>query len=188
MASPRSNGDWSLTMKTRAAFSLLEVVFAVAVLVGGVVSLLALLTPVASVEARAPSAAIAREVAASVPRELERIRDMAEGSPTTTRLDFVAASVGESGLRLVASAAGAPLLLESEAGSGGGLPAGLQYYLVEVTPMPEPWRYHSGSGFLALHVTVSWPYRLPAGGATSEAVVTNPDAREALHLRFVLTP
>lgn len=46
------------------------------------------------------------------------------------------------------------------------IPAGDQYFLVECWRFPsEPMRFDGQKAFLALHVRVSWPYRLPGAPA-----------------------
>ena len=170
--------------KNGSAFSLLEVVLAVGLFALGLVGVVALFTPTARiVDGRGAAARTARLVHA-VRLELERFRAAVEVAPDVSPLDQLAAAIGDEGLRLVADRNGERLELEN----GGGLPPRERYHLILVERRQGALAHQDGAGFLALTVSVRWPYRLPLGENEADSIPASAADAEFLTFGFALTP
>lgn len=148
--------------KARAAFSLVEVIVAIGILAVTVVAVIgmsaALGQRAATINARGQAIALAD----AIENELERIRDVLPKAAGSSALDALAAlapeNTSEQSLRLVAANDGLRVAREDEDDPAFRVPPAAQYFLVEVRQQSGPLAYGE-SGFLALAVTIRWPYR-----------------------------
>jgi len=149
------------------AFSLIEVIVAVAVFAGAVAVILALLPGLANRGAETADRLTAQRLPEALRVELKRW-----ATPGVEVLAAQTPLLGPSpadGLAFVASRDGVRLQPRDNPGSGAGpMPEAEQYFLVEC------WRFSDGAlrfdpatGALALTVRVSWPYRTPGSTAGS---------------------
>jgi type II secretory pathway pseudopilin PulG len=154
----------SLRRDRALAFTLIEVVVASGLLAVTVVAVLglqgAMVRSVADVTERARVA----QLADAIEVELRRLRDLPVPEGETGRLDALARLIPASGrpdaLRLVAARDGTKVIRESDADvSGMGVEPRARFYLIEVRQQPPPLSYARDAGFLALTLTVSWPYQ-----------------------------
>jgi type II secretory pathway pseudopilin PulG len=157
--------------KIRAfGFSLIEVVVAVGVFGIAVVALLGVLSATGRTVSDLADGDAAIKLAANVEAEMRRY--------ALTRTDFddfasniPAAGVG-AGLVLVANQKGDRVVIETAADnniSAGNatLPVGMKgrdrYFRLVVRSLPAPLDYTNGDGYIALSVSVEWPFQLPLG-------------------------
>jgi hypothetical protein len=142
-------------------FSLLEVIIAAGLFAGSVAVIIALLAVLSRQAAETTESLTARGLPDAVKIELDRLA--ASGFDLlATRIPVMTAPLPD-GLPLVASRDG------REAQSLAYLPpatarfsAAEQFYFVECWTFPdEPLRFNSSKASLAIHVRISWPYRLP---------------------------
>jgi hypothetical protein len=142
-------------------FSLIEVILAAAIFAGSVTVIIGLLAVLARQAGETSDSLAARQLPDATKIELDRLAiggmdSLAGQIPTMT------APLGD-GLELTAPRDVAEVQsLNYRAPAAGRIPADEQYYLVECWRFPaEPLRYDPTRAFLALHVRISWPYRLP---------------------------
>lgn len=146
-------------------FSLMEVVIAAGLFAGTVTVAIALLAGLLRQAGELEARLTARRLPDAIKVELGRL--------ATQGFDSLAAQVpvlsgpAAAGFALVADAdGGAVQALVNPASGAGRLPVNEQFFLVECWRYPdEPLRFDSSKACLALHVRVTWPYRLPASSA-----------------------
>lgn len=139
------------------AFSLLEVVIAVALFVMTVTTILALLPALSQRSSAVADRLAAQRLPDSVRLELKRI--------AATGLDSLAARVPvmeevvPAGFPLVATRNGARVHSRDEpAPAAGGIAGEERYFLIECWRFQEePLRYHDGGRLLVVGVQVTWP-------------------------------
>lgn len=157
------------------AFSLIEVIVAVALFATSVAVILALLPGLTLRGTETTDRLVAQQLPDALQVELRRLA--AQGFDALAGQAPVQGMPAENGLAFVATRNGARLHSRDYLPPASGrIPTGEQYYLVEC------WRFPSGAlqfdaaqSSLALAVRVSWPYHLPGGTAP-----TSPDARHEL--------
>lgn len=160
----------------RRAFSLIEVVIATAIVAVGVTTVLALLAALVKNSTHAGSSAGALALAPAIQTYLQRRADV--DSLDRWVSDLPLASASTTGLRYVAARTGDQLRLLSEAEIE--MPPRDQFYLIELGRFSgtAPLGYETGANHLAVHVTITWPFRtLTLDGLASEVP---PDARDAI--------
>jgi type II secretory pathway pseudopilin PulG len=152
----------------RGAFSLIEVVIAVAIFSFAAVSILALLPLTARQAAGSRDLETAARLCDAVRLEAQRL---------VQRADFA----GFSELELVVARDGTALrpLDPTET-------AGEQYFLIEIAPYGRaPLQFSASTPLLVLAARVTWPFRPPGGGP---APATSPANREEFGFVFALRP
>lgn len=166
-------------LRPQRAFSLIEVIVAVAVFAGAVAVMLALLPGLAQRGTEASDRLTAQRLPDALQVELKRLA--APGIEALAAQTPLLGAAPVDGLAFVASRHGTRLQLRDAPAPGAGvMPESEQYFLVECWRFPEgPLRFDPATGALALVVRASWPYRTP-GSST-------PTAPEARHeLMFVM--
>lgn len=170
--------------KTRCAFSLVEVVIAVAIFAAAVAVILALLPSLTRQSIEVSDELVAQRMADAIQSELTRIAaaggfDVLSDSSTIP----VMAVPLSAGLSMVASRDGGRLHTESylPPPSAGRLAESERYFLIEL------WKFSAGklaydpSGtVLPLYARISWPYRTPG------AIAPTPPA-ERQEIAFVVS-
>lgn len=139
------------------AFSLLEVVIAVALFVMTVTTILALLPALSQRSSAVADRLAAQRLPDAVKLELKRI--------AATGLDALAARVPvmdetvPAGFPLVATRNGARVISRDDpAPAAGSIAEEERYFLIECWRFPgEPLRYHNEGGLLVVCVQVTWP-------------------------------
>jgi prepilin-type N-terminal cleavage/methylation domain-containing protein len=182
--------------RSRRGFTLIEVVVAVGVFAVGIVAVLGLLSPVSRSVAAVADRDKAAQLGDAIQTELARLRDSQTATASLTKLDVFAALVPAGGtLNLVASRDGAHAIRESDAGNDTvtGSPPGIakrdRYFLVVVSRQPSPLGdYTDGSGFLALTLTVKWPYQIATGAGADDATAADLTQASVLILNTALSP
>ena len=189
-------------MRTRPAFSLVEVVAALGLVAVTVVALLGLFAASLRAPAEIADARIAAKMSGCIQEELERLR--AEAG-----LDRLAASIPPAGStaprRLVAPRTGRIALCADGAAPAADralddpVQAGIalrdRFFLVEMWQSPDV-PYLANEGYLLVSALVAWPYRLPTGPATPGVSRCDADPwrevppveRRTLKLNFALRP
>lgn len=152
----------SVVRKVRG-FSLVEVIIAAAIFAGSVAVVIALMAGMARQGAETVETLAARRLPDAVKVELTRL-----ASAGFDRLAAELPLVGtprDEGFALVASQDTAEVQsLSFLPPASGPLPSSGQFFLVECWRFSlEPLRWDPAKAFLAIHVRVSWPYRLPGG-------------------------
>ena len=175
------------------AFSLIEVVVALGLLAVTVVAVLALQGSIGRAVADVSDHHRAAQLADAIGVELRRLRDLPlpEGRPDS--LEALSVLIPPEGsdqpLRLVAPREGTRVIRESDADHPvNGLPWRDRYYLIEVRQQPAPLAYAPGAGYLAVAVTVKWPFQVAADSSATGAVAADPTQASMLILSFALTP
>jgi prepilin-type N-terminal cleavage/methylation domain-containing protein len=153
-------------MRSCRAFSLVEVVIAVAIFAGAVAVTIAMLPALTRQSIEASDALVAQRMPDSIQIELKRIASEggfdALASPSITPM---MATPLPAGLTLVATRNGVRLhsLTYQVPPASAAIPQAEQYFLIEL------WQYRSGAltydangAVLPLYARVSWPYRTPA--------------------------
>jgi hypothetical protein len=143
------------------AFSLIEVIIAVGIFAGAVAVIIGLMAALSRQAADSLDSLAAQRLPEAIKVELDRL--------AASGFDSLAGQVPSmsvplaNGFELVAARDAAEVeSLGYLPPSTGRLPIDAHYYLVECWRFPaEPLRYDAQKAFLALHVRVSWPYRLP---------------------------
>jgi hypothetical protein len=154
---------------TSRAFSLIEVIVAVALFAGTVAVILALLPGLMRQGAENADRLVAQQLAEPLRVELKRLsaagfdalagRVPAMGQPPSNGLAFVA---DRSGSRLHARDYRPP--------ATGAIAEDEQYFLVECWRFPSgPLAFDAAQSSLALAVRVSWPHRQPGSGTATPA-------------------
>jgi prepilin-type N-terminal cleavage/methylation domain-containing protein len=177
----------------RAAFTLIEVIIAVAIFAGAIVVIIGLFGPLNRSIGEVADNGRAARLADGINVELMRLRDT-QSTTSGSKLDALATLVANGAvLNLVASADGSRVIRESDAvndpltGTPPGIATRDRYYLIEVRMQPAPLNYTAGtSTFLALTATVSWPYQVATGPTTSIPSVVS--ERQSLLFNYALTP
>jgi hypothetical protein len=162
----------------------------------GIVAVLGLLSPVSRSVAGVADQDKAAHLGEAIQTELARLRDSQTATSSLTKLDAFAALVPAGGtLNLVASRDGAHVIRESDAGNDTvtGSPPGIakrdRYFLIVVTRQPSPLGdYTNGAGFLALTLTVKWPYQITAGSGADDATAADLTVASVLVLNTALPP
>lgn len=152
-------------------FSLLEVVIAVGIFAVAGTVMLALLPALTRQTGDSADAFTAQRLPDSLRIELQRLAS-GNFSGLASAVPVMAAPLA-GGLEVVATRDGARLhsLMYLPPASGEGIPAGEQYFQVEVWRFNQaPFAYDSSAAVLPLYVRVSWPYRIP-GSTTPTAPV-----------------
>jgi hypothetical protein len=153
------------------AFSLIEVITAVALFATSVTVIIALLPSLARQSGESMDLLAAQRLPDALKVELTRL--------AAANFDSLAGEVPvmpaplAGGLAFVADRDAARLQSRDYlAPAAGQLTESEQYFLVECWRFPEePLRFDNQKGFLALAVRISWPYRLPGSSAsTAESV------------------
>ena len=160
--------------RTRAAaFTLVEVVVALGVLAVTVVAALGLLGAMGrSANENSETERAGQLVEASL-SELARLRDHPVGEGLPGQLDGLAAIIPASdspaSFKLVGSRDGLRAVNETDADDPetGVLPRD-RFYLIEVRQQTAPLNYRSDAGFMALSLTVRWPYRIASGPGAAD--------------------
>lgn len=179
-----------------SAFTLVEVVVAVGVFAVTIVAVLGLLGPVGRSVAGVSDQDKAAQLGDAIQSELMRLRDSQTAGSGQTKLDAFAALVPANGLlKLVAARDGTVVVRESEAdndpatGSPPGVAKRDRYFLIEVSRQPAPLgNYSNGAGFLALTLTVKWPYQIATGPAATDATAADLTQASVLILNAGLSP
>ncbi len=164
-----------------SAFSLIEVVVAVAVVAIGIMAVLSMVPGLLRQRAETRNAQVALGLAPAIAGKLQEIAT-GNGGNLSGQLPLLG---GDSNGRLclVASRDGAELSLRQGSGAQAD---GDQYFLIEVFQFAHaPLAYTSGDGVLALSARVSWPYLIRAGGQTTEIP---PADRQAVSYTISLRP
>lgn len=175
------------------AFSLIEVVVALGLLAVTVVTVLALQGSIGRSVAEVSDHYRASQLADAIDLELRRLRDLPLPDGRPERLGALSILIPPEGsdhpLRLVAPREGSRVLREAEADDPvNGLPLRDRYYLIEVRQQPAPLAYTPGAGYLAVAVTVKWPFQLAADSSASGAAAADLTQASGLLLNFALTP
>jgi len=170
-----------------AGFTLIEVVVAIGIFAVTVAAVLALLGLVARLPDEISDHDRAVRLADSIRAELVRLCDRTSVSETESRLDVFAGLIPPAGsaspLHLVASTDGTRVVRESEADvPATGIVLRDRYFLIEVCQQPPPLNYTAGAGFLAVTLTVKWPYQVPLGPGPTDAAAA--DMRQASAVVF----
>jgi prepilin-type N-terminal cleavage/methylation domain-containing protein len=190
---PRVSISSSISRLQARAFTLIEVIVASGLLAVAVVAVLglqgALNRSLADVADRSRAAGLGDAIEV----ELRRLREMPVPQSQFGRLDalarLISASDGPDPLRLVASRDGTQVIRESDADVPGlGVEPRARFFLVEVRQQPAPLNYAEGAGYLALTLTVSWPYQPAAGPGAAGSSAAAGQERSTLVLNTALTP
>jgi prepilin-type N-terminal cleavage/methylation domain-containing protein len=174
-------------------FTLIEVVVALGLLAVTVTGVIALHTAIARSATDASEQYRAAQLADVIDVELRRLRDLPvpEGQPG--KLDALAnlipPSDSNSPLRLVASRDATRAMRESEADQPAtGIALGDRFFLIEVRQQPAPLDYTRGAGYLAVSLTVKWPYQLATGPDSTGAMAADLAQASVLVFNSALTP
>jgi hypothetical protein len=142
------------------AFSLIEVIVAIGIFAGAVAVTIGFMAALSRQAADSMDGLTVQRLPDRLKVELERLA--ASGFDNLAGRIPPSAVPLDNGFRLVASRDAAEVQSLGYLPPAGAIPADAQYYLVECWRFPsEPLAYHGQKAFLALHVRVSWPYRLP---------------------------
>ena len=178
----------SISRRTARAFTLIEVVVASGLLAVAVVAVLGGQGAITRSVADVAALSRATQLADAIEIELQRLRDLPMPEGELGRLETLARLIPASGqpdpLRLVAPREGSKVVRESDADSPGtGVDPRARFFLIEVRQLPPPLSYSRGAGFLALTLTITWPYQAGTG------VTTEPgETGSQLVLNLALTP
>ncbi|MBL9216855.1 MAG: hypothetical protein JNG82_00070 [Opitutaceae bacterium] len=142
------------------AFSLIEVVIAVGLFAGSIVVIIGLLGTLSRQAADSADVLTAQRLPAAVRVELARLAG--NGFDGLAAQIPVMAAPLDHGFALVADREAAEVQSPNVTPPAALIPADAQYFLVECWRFPaEPLAFTGAKAFLALHVRVSWPYRVP---------------------------
>ncbi|MEO6873384.1 MAG: hypothetical protein ABI222_01045 [Opitutaceae bacterium] len=175
------------------AFTLLEVIVSLGLLSVTVVAILALHGYSRRAVADLTGQERAAQLGDAVAVELTRLRDLPAAEGHADKLEALSALVpsgdGAQALRLVAGPDGTRVTRESEADDQvKGLALRDRYYLIEVRQQLPPLNYSTGAGYLALGVTIKWPYQMAIGPDPDSAVTANPEQASVMMLNVALAP
>lgn len=145
------------------AFSLIEVILAVGICAGAIVTIIALLPMLARDAGDAADLRAAQQLPGPLGVELRRIATVRGFDALATTVPPLSTPLAD-GLALVGARDGVRLKLASEP---AGEPASDdQYFLIEVYRFAQPpFVYSPGGGVLPLYVRISWPYRVRGAGS-----------------------
>lgn len=142
------------------AFSLIEVIIAVAIFAGSITVIIGLLTSLSRQTAESADLLAAQRLPEAVRVELTRLA--ASGFDSLAAQAPVMVTPLDGGLALVAAREASQAQSLGYLPPASLLPANDHYFLVECWRFPaEPLSFSGPKAFLALHVRVSWPYRVP---------------------------
>lgn len=143
-------------------FSLIEVVIAAGIFAGAVAVIIGLMAVLARQATETSESLAARRLPDALKVELERLA--AGGFDTLAAQCPIMDAPPGDGLKFVAArdVAEVQSLTYLPPTATGRIPPDAQFYLVECWRFPaEPLRFDSSKAFLALHVRITWPFRLP---------------------------
>jgi prepilin-type N-terminal cleavage/methylation domain-containing protein len=157
------------------AFSLIEVIVAVAVFATAVTVILALLPALTGRGIETSDRLVAARLPDALQAELARLA--ASGFDALAAQAPALGTPPVNGLAFVASREGARLHARDYLSpTSGRLPEAEQYFLIECWRFPDgPLRYQDSHSALAMAVRVSWPYRTSGASAP-----TSPESRHEL--------
>ena len=175
------------------SFTLLEVVVASGLLAVGVVAVLGLQNSLGQAVMEVSERGRAAQLADAIEVELCRLRDLPllDGQPggLAALARVTPASGSADALRLVAPHDGTKVVRESDADApGSGVDPRSRFFLIEARQQPAPLSYASGAGFLALTLTVTWPYHPPGGSVTATFPADSAAPGPALVINLALNP
>lgn len=148
-----------LAAQTRA-FSLLEVIIAVGLFAGSVAVIIGLLGALSREAAESAGTLAARRLPEAIKVELGRLAGGGFDG-LADRIPVMAAPL-DRGFALVAARDPHEAQSLDYLPPGTLIPVDEQYFLVECWKFSvEPLRFNAPKAFLALHVRVSWPWRVP---------------------------
>lgn len=142
------------------AFSLIEVVIAVGLFAGSIVVIIGLLGTLSRQASDSADVLAAQRLPEAVRVELTRLAGSGFDG-LAAQIPVMAAPL-DNGFALVADREAAEVQSPNVLPPTALIPADAQYFLVECWRFPvEPLAFTGSKAFLALHVRVSWPYRVP---------------------------
>jgi len=148
-------------------FSLVEVVIAVGIFAGSIVIVLSLLPSLVRQSAESADLLIAQRMPDVVQLEVRRQIATVGFSEMAGAVPVMGVPLRE-GYTFVATADGLRVATVEETGSGR-IPEDEQHFLVELWKFHQsPLVYDAGAAVLAVHVRISWPYRIPGLSVPSE--------------------
>lgn len=151
------------------AFSLLEVIIAVGLFAGSVAVLIGLLATLSRQAADSADVLAAQRLPEAVKVELTRLAG-SSFDRLAAQIPVMSAPL-DDGFALVATREGIQAQSLYFLPPATLIPSGDHYFLVECWKFStEPLSFSPQKAFLALHVRVSWPYRVP-GAATPVPLV-----------------
>lgn len=143
-------------LHSKRAFSLIEVVIAIAVVAGAVVVILGLLSQLAKQAGRADDTQTALRMPDAVAVELRALVAQRGFDAVATSAPIMSTATDE-GLLLVAARDGSQVRVLT----AGESPAREQYFLIELRRFPSaPLAYSTSAAAVALNVRITWPYRV----------------------------
>lgn len=146
------------------AFSLIEVIIAVGLFAASIAVIIGLLGTLSRQAADSADVLAAQRLPEAVKVELTRLA--AGGFDSLAAQVPVMAAPLDGGLALVAPREATQAQSLNVLPPATLISAGEQYFLVECWKFPaEPLAFTGSKAFLALHVRVSWPYRVPGSTA-----------------------
>jgi type II secretory pathway pseudopilin PulG len=165
-------------LSSRHAFSLLEVLLAVALFAGTVTVILALLPGMARQTVDTTDRLAAQRLPDAVRVELMRVATRSGWEALAARIPVMDAA-SASGFTLVATRDGTRVQVRDEQPPADcAIPEHERFFLIEYRRFSEgPLRYEAGQRALPLYIEVSWPYR----GSSPAARIT------AAQFRFVVS-
>jgi type II secretory pathway pseudopilin PulG len=183
----------STTSPQTFAFTLVEVVMALGILAVTVVAVLALQGAVSRSAAEISGQERAAQLVDASMVELARLRDRPVTPGQPGRLDALASLIPATGSahpwQLVATRDGVRVISESDADDpAAGIPLRDRFYVIEVRQQPPPLNYVHDAGYLAVELTIRWPYQIPAGGGPDSAMAADPAQGSSVRFETALTP
>lgn len=146
------------------AFSLIEVIIAVGLFAGSVVVVIGLLSTLSRQATDSADILAAQRLPEAVRVELTRLAKSGFDS-LAAQVPIMAVPL-DHGFALVANREATQAQSLDVLPQASLLPAGEQYFLVECWKFSaEPLAFTGSKAFLAMHVRVSWPYRVPGSTA-----------------------
>jgi len=172
---------------------LIEVVVAIGVLAVTVVAVVALQEANNRVVAGIAGQERAAQLVDASLIELARLRGRPVAGGQPSRLEALAALIPASDsiqpFKLVASRDGLRVISEDEADDAvTGVAPRDRYFLIEVRRQPSPLSYVADAGFLAVTLTVRWPYQIATGSGPANAVLTDLEQGSRVVFNAALAP
>lgn len=153
------------------AFSLVEVVIATGIFAVAVTVILALLPALVRQAGNSTDTLAALRLPDAIALELQRVAATGGFDALAAQARPMTAPLPTTLLLVASRTDGRVQLLDYLPPSADQLPADEQYLLIEVWQFTQPsLAFDSTAAGLALHVRVSWPYRLPGSAAITPAV------------------
>jgi type II secretory pathway pseudopilin PulG len=176
-----------------SAFTLVEVVMALGVLAVTVVAVLALQGATDRSTAEISGQERAAQLVDAVMIELARLRDRPVTPGQPGRLDALALLIPATGSvqpwQLVATRDGLRVISESDADDpAAGFPLRDRFYVIEVRQQPPPLNYVHDAGYLAVELTIRWPYQIPSGDGPASAMAADLGQGSSVQFAAALTP